>query len=495
MRLFTKLVIGIAGIAFLASGATGSYFYFQAKNALYKSLRQELIAAASIAAKLVDGDKLQHLKSPEQSKSKSYKQIQSLMGKIAQSNSEFLYAYTMRLENGKVKFIVDSPPSDDDGDGQIGPNEMPAPIGEEYKNPPDSLLNGFVEPSADSKPWHDKWGWTISGYAPIYNSQGQSVALLGIDMSADRIGQKLFLIQQAGIISLGISLILALGLTFYFSRQVLQPLKKLEGGLHRVIQGDYNVRLDYKIRDELGKVIDYFNKMVSEIREKELLKSSFGKIVDKDIMQHLLKKKLQLGGEVIEVSILFCDLRGFTRLSTKLPPSLLVSLLNEYFTSMVQIVEKYDGVVDKFIGDSLMAVFGHPKQLDNANDQALSASIEMLKECEAMNERLHLDSDFTLINSIGLHKGHVLAGNIGSPERMEYTFIGDTVNVASRLEEKTRQLGTRLAMSGSFYEQLTNQKENLFSVGDQTLSGREEALLVYILRNEGLGGSQSLAKV
>jgi adenylate cyclase len=223
--------------------------------------------------------------------------------------------------------------------------------------------------------------------------------------------------------------------------------------------------------------------MIQGLREKEFLKSSLGKVVNKEVAEHLVHNRLQLGGEVVQATILFCDLRGFTNLSTKLPPSLLVSLLNEYFTAMVTIIEKNGGIVDKFVGDAIMAVFGHPQPLAHEQDLAFQTAIQMIEECSAINRRLQLSPELTLTNSIGIHTGYVLAGNIGSPERMEYTCIGDAVNVASRLEQLTRKLHTRLVLSSQLVKQLSDTKEKLVNLGEHSLHGRKESIVIYALKN------------
>jgi adenylate cyclase len=181
---------------------------------------------------------------------------------------------------------------------------------------------------------------------------------------------------------------------------------------------------------------------------------------------------------VVKVCILFCDLRNFTALSTKLPPHLLVSLLNEYFTLMVREIESRGGMVDKFVGDSIMAVFEHPAGSGSDPDAAVEAALAMLEECDRLNAKRHLEGEFALQNSIGLHRGSVVAGNIGSPERMEYTCIGDAVNVAARLEKSTREFGIRLVVSEEFRSRLT-RTAHLFDQSQEVhLKGREQSVRV-----------------
>lgn len=471
-------------IAFLASGATGSFFYYQAKDALLESIRQQLKATAKKAALLVDGDVLQTLTEPEHMYSEGYHAIQDLLGVIAQSNMEYLFAYTMRLDHGVVRFVVDAPAHDDDGDGVISDDEMPEPIGAIYPDPPDELLEGFVRPASDRQPHEDQWGVTMFGYAPIHNRAGQAVGLIGIDMSLERINSKLANIRRAGFISLALAAFLALLLGWYFSQRIFHPLLLLQKALNRVGQGDYSQCLEVRGNDEIASFAATFNAMVLDLREKHWLKSSLGKMVGKEAMSRILSNRLQLGGEIHPATILVCDLRGFSLMSEKLPPpKLLVGLINDYFTAMVDVVQKHGGIVDKFVGDMLLAVFGHPAPLEHEKDAALQAAREMIAKCDELNIALHLGQELHLENSVGLHSGPVLAGNIGSPDRMEYTVMGLTVNVAVRMEKLTRELNVRLASSADFVHGLS-QNHGLVRAGRQSLPGISAALEVYVADNE-----------
>ncbi|WP_462324891.1 adenylate/guanylate cyclase domain-containing protein [Desulfoplanes sp.] len=481
MKLGTKLFLGIFFIAFLVSGATGSYFYAQSREAVMHTLRQELKSAACSAAKMVDGEILDGLVDPEQYGSQPYKAVQRVLRAVVDSNPDFLYAYTMRHVNGKVRFIVDSPPSDDNGDGEIGEDELPEDIGVLYDDPVPDLLRGFLQPSADDEPYEDEWGVTLSGYAPVFDHSGRGVGLLGIDMSISRVAAKLTRIEQAGLFSLGLTVLLSCTLTFFFIRTVVKPVKALQQAFQRVGKGDYGVVLKPSSKDEIGDLVKRFNILVGELKEKALMKANFGKIVNPKIVERLLDPDFKRESEVVRVTVLFCDLRGFTTMSENLPPSMLVGLLNDYFTAMVEIIESHGGMVDKFVGDKVMAVFGHPAPLDNESQAALNAAREMIAKCDGLNRELCLTGDFKLVNSIGLHSGPALAGIIGSPDRSEYTVIGDSVNVAARLERKTRDLGTRLVLSAQVANGLGKIPADLARKGEQDIRGRHDSIEILAL--------------
>jgi len=485
MRLGLKIFVIMFMVAFTVSGATGAYFYYQAREAMLESIQSQLITAAKSFSGLISGDELENLKRPEDMDTSSYRRIQSILYHIAQTNDDFLSAYTMRLQDDLVLFVVDSPSMGNSPGRDIPGHEAPEPVGAQYLEPPPALLKGFVRPSVDDRTYQDQWGWTISGYAPIKDFRGRNVGLLGIDMCADHVESKLAAIKRAGILSLVLAGLLALGFSTVLSRHLSRPVKDLHKGFQQVSAGDLDVQVQKRGNDELAELSEQFNLMVRELREKQLLKTGLGKVMHKKAVSRLLSKDPELGGEMVTAGILFCDLRGFTRISEKLPPKMLVQLLNDYFSSMVKVVEKHGGMVDKFVGDKIMAVFSHHDEDSLSLSSALQAGMEMLQECDSLNTRLGMTSDLYLENSIGLHAGRVLAGNIGSPERMEYTVIGDAVNTAARLEGKTRELGTRLVISAHAAGKIDQLPDNLHHQGKVSLEGRREKLEVYALDSAG----------
>jgi adenylate cyclase len=244
--------------------------------------------------------------------------------------------------------------------------------------------------------------------------------------------------------------------------------------------------------DELEDLATGFNTMVDGLKERDKLRTTFGKYMTQTVMEHLMNGKVQLGGETLTVTILFSDIRGFTTIAEEMNDAqALVRLLNEYFTEMVSIVMQENGVVDKYIGDAIMAVFGAPVSKKDDAVRAVRAAVRMRIALSDLNKRLVLRGMSPLRTGIGIHTGVVVAGNIGSEQRMEYTVIGDAVNLASRLETSTKQMGVDVLISADTYE-LVKDTCVAEAIREITVKGRSEPVMTYEVRGlkDNLPGSR-----
>ena len=215
-----------------------------------------------------------------------------------------------------------------------------------------------------------------------------------------------------------------------------------------------------------------------EYRQLRQDKGSFLDLVyDSDAAAEITLQPLKRFPE-LDAAILFSDIRSFTSISEKMDAKSVVSMLNEYFTEMVDVVIKEDGVVDKYIGDAIMAVFGAPVTKPDDALHAVRAAVGMRKALEALNEKLVKRGMAPIKTGIGIHTGEVVAGNIGSEKRMEYTVIGDAVNLASRLESATKELGAPILISDDTYELVKDHVEAR-AVKEITVKGREKPVMTY----------------
>ena len=227
-------------------------------------------------------------------------------------------------------------------------------------------------------------------------------------------------------------------------------------------------------------IIAYIHKFVLENRSKEKVKSAMGKYMSEDVMKRVVMNidNLGLGGKKAVVTVLFSDIRGFTSMSETMPAEQVSQILNEYFTEMEPIITKYNGIINKFIGDAVMAIFGEPIQDKNHALNAVKCGYEMLMKVKELQKKWAEEGKPKIDIGIGINTGEVFVGNIGSVNRMEYTVIGDTVNLASRLESYNKVYKTKMLISSSTYEQ-TKSILDVIRISDVEIRGKSHKMDIY----------------
>lgn len=231
-------------------------------------------------------------------------------------------------------------------------------------------------------------------------------------------------------------------------------------------------------------IFGYSFKFITENRNKEKIKQAMGKYLSQDIMKNVVKNidDLKLGGKRAVVTVLFSDIRGFTSLSEKMSAEEVSVILNEYFAEMEPIITKYNGVINKFIGDAVMAIFGEPIQDINHPQNAVKCAYEMLKKVEYLREKWLFEGKPKIEIGIGINTGEVFIGNIGTETRMEYTVIGDTVNLASRIESYNKVYKTNLLVSSSTYSYISDIAD-VIKISEVQIRGKSKKMNIYeILR-------------
>ncbi|MBT7409198.1 MAG: HAMP domain-containing protein [Methylococcales bacterium] len=249
-------------------------------------------------------------------------------------------------------------------------------------------------------------------------------------------------------------------LSIFFASSISKPIQALRKATEEVDQQNYDYRLHIQSKDEFALLSDSFNSMMSGLAEREKMRGVMHKVVSKEIAEELLSKGgVSLGGEEREVSILFSDIRGFTQISEGMSASELLDLLNEYFTRVSLCIDDNFGVIDKYIGDAIMAIFGAPVTHNHDAVNSVLAAQAMVEALMLFNNETADLYGKELEVGIGINTGTVVAGNMGSENRLNYTVLGDEVNLASRLEGLTKKYGVHIIISGSTYDALL--KENV----------------------------------
>jgi adenylate cyclase len=251
----------------------------------------------------------------------------------------------------------------------------------------------------------------------------------------------------AGLFAVGLILSVVGGILI--ARTVTKPVLTLAEGMHRIDEGDYTRFVAIEQEDEIGRLSNTFNKMVKGLAERDRVRNLLGKVVSVAVAEELLSKEIDLGGEEREVTVIFSDLRNFTALCEDRSPKDILSLLNAYLTKVSAVVEANGGVVDKYIGDALMAIYGAPLRHDDDAERAVNTAIQMHQSLAELNSDFLKRGLPRLDMGIGINTALVVAGNMGSQTRLNYTVIGDGVNLASRLEGLSKKYGVSIIVSES----------------------------------------------
>ncbi len=227
-------------------------------------------------------------------------------------------------------------------------------------------------------------------------------------------------------------------------------------------------------------IFGYSYRFILEGKNKEKIKNAMGKYLSQDIMKNVVQNidDIKLGGKKAVVTVLFADIRGFTSMSEKMTAEEVSVILNEYFSEIEPIITKYNGVINKFIGDAVMAIFGEPIQDINHPQNAVKCACAMLKKVEELQEKWLFEGKPKIEIGIGINTGEAFVGNIGSEKRLEYTVIGDMVNLASRIESYNKVYKTNLLISSSTYSNVSDIV-NVIKIADVTIRGKAKKMDIY----------------
>ena len=273
-------------------------------------------------------------------------------------------------------------------------------------------------------------------------------------------------------------IVIGIGMSFLIGTLFSEPIHKLVEGTREIKNGNFKYIIDITSNDELGDLTLAFNDMADGLRKKEVIQESFGRYVTPEIVDMILQNPDEkwLKGKKLNVTVMFADIRGFTSFSEKKEPDEVVNILNEYFSMATEVIQKHGGHIDKFAGDEIMVVFGAPIAYEDHSVRAVRAAVSLQNELKNFNSRKAGEGREAIRIGTGINSGDVVAGNLGSSKKMEYTVIGDNVNLASRLTREAK--ADDIIISDSVYEKVADIA-NVDKLEPVMVKGKSKPIQIY----------------
>ncbi len=478
MSYRTKILCLFVGLAAVTNGVLLTICYQQAERTLRQQIGTTALSIAATASAMIDIEAHQQLEERRDETTSTYQSLERILRKVRDANRRsdvrVQYLYTFIADPrapGKYLFAVDSE--------EAGENKSHLGDPYNYKGR-ETVVTKMSEFQVQPEFVTDEWGTWLTVNAPIRNAAGQAIAAVGVDLDAADVVHQLRVLLFSGIAGLGASLLLALALALHISRRMSQPLAAMRDAVTAIGHGNLETQLDVKSRDEFGVVAAAINEMVAGLKQREIFKGTLVRYMSSQVAERVLSsgEMPQLRGDRRKITVLFADVRGFTALSESLSPEEVVTLLNDYFDKMIEAISQHHGMLNKFMGDGLMAVFGALEDDPFQEEHAIEAALEMRCAIGLFRERILKERQIELHIGIGINTGLAIVGNIGSEQRMEFTAIGDTVNLASRLESTTKEFSHDIIVSD--YTQVAVRNKFQFKpLGSVQVKGRTDAVSIH----------------
>lgn len=482
-RFHFRLTGLYGGAVALSLVLIAAIFYYYSVAAEIMHLQQRLITVVTGLAESINPDRITAIPIDESNHTEYHNELSKRFTATAATDIDVQSIYVLRPTDvpGKLRFFVDYVKGGD-----------PAAPGEEYDaSDLPILLSGFTAPVAEDQPYRDDFGVTLSGYAPVRDAQGRSVALVGADVQASRIDEMKGEVLTVTLAVFGVAVVLLGAISLVVAHSVRDPLTRIINATGAISRGELATRLQLARRDEFGLMSRHFDKMAEGLQEREFIRATFGRYVSEDVARELLQQRDQplAGGAEHHVTVLFSDLASYSTICEHLPPSQLMDMLNQYLSAMNELIDAHHGCVIEFLGDAVLAVFGAPHVREDHARLAVECALEMRARLTQLNEewkRTGLARCWTergideLKARIGVHSGRVVAGSLGGATRMKYGVIGDAVNVAARLETLNKDLHTDMLISADTWAQLPPALAQRFAArGSHRVKGREQEVTAY----------------
>lgn len=414
-----KLAIALSVILAITAGAVGAVLISQQRASLEAQLRS---TAAMLTGEFANNSKIPLLQKDALALNLHLKNVLKYPGII----DAYVLGHDFKIESHTLQ-----------------PN-----IGTIYEN------KDLIKNAAGAPPWLIKEKDNVIVYAAPINFKETLVGYSVVSFSEDFIAQHLRQAVLKIIIMIVIVVALIALISWPIASRMLIPIFIVIKGTKEISLGNLDYRIPVDRKDELGELMLSFNGMAEELKKKEILKGVFNRYVSPEVADEILKapENVTLGGERRDLTVFFADIRGFTSLSRRSTPEDVVEILNMYFTLVTEAAFAFQGTIDKFIGDAVMTVFGSPIKSETHLEDAVQSAFAMRFAVDALNEQREKANLVALKIGIGLDTGTVIVGNMGSSTRMDYTAVGDSINMASRLSDLAK--GGDILVTEAVYDRI-----------------------------------------
>jgi class 3 adenylate cyclase len=333
-------------------------------------------------------------------------------------------------------------------------------------------------------------GTWITAFAPFLDKSGRVAGVVSVDYPLEIYLDRLQELRTTLAYASALGAIGTLILGLLFARGLTRPIRALTSGVSRVAAGDLSQALPVRSEDELGRLTRAFNQMLEGLRQRDFIRSAFGRYVSPEVAKELLESPegLTFGGQKRVVTVLMTDLRGYTRFAEQGDPASVMNVLNSYLARMTDTIVEHGGTINEFIGDAIFAVFGAPLAHPDHAERAAACALALQRTMGEINRQHEADGLPRFEMGIGVNTGEAVVGNIGSEQRAKYAVVGSAVNVAARVEGAT--VGGQIFLTAATYE-LIREIAVVEPPVHLQMKGLSEPLALYALR--GMGGRSAPA--
>jgi adenylate cyclase len=489
MRFQTKVFLCSLVVALLSSLLAATFVYYPARKLVFGLMQTNVLSIAATTAALIDPLEHEKIQTRDDQAGENYLRLEQELRRARNANRRqdihVKFLYTMRAypdSPGKAQFVVDSEEHGEDKSN----------VGDVYKVDDAGYKFRLNDYQVEDRFIRDQWGVWLTANAPVRDARGEAVAAVGVDVSAEDALKKLHGLLWSAALALAGAVAFAWMISKLIARQLSSPLIKIRSFVEKISQGDYQQKLTLNSRDEFGEVATAMNEMTRGLQQREDLKAALARYVSEDIVHDVIQagNSSELFSQRKKVTVLFADVRGFTNYSEQSSPEQIAAFLNQYFEKMIEAIFKNHGHLNKFMGDGLMALFGALRDDEFQEEHAVQAAVDMRTALAGLKAGWAASEDSTHKNisqleiGIGINTGLAIVGNIGSQKRMEYTAIGDAVNLASRLEQSTRDYPDVDILVSEYTYVATRSRFPFKPVAEIAVKGKSEKIRTYTVDAE-----------